>query len=415
MEAYYANGPPGYAVAPVTEEPILSQDASYETDSGSDSEDEDDSLITIPESIYCDVVITVARGHIPEVVTSLVLTVGCILLQICLAQTMAGQLAGDGAQLFGMVNLSDVPTEISRFDGNSLFDIWSSSSTKGDTCDMGVKKKWWACNEFSWSYEAEAAGDMGSYFTETHGQWQGFLFGGIALFLWMGYQVMELKSIMNYAQLLFLPSGAHPQLASEKTRNACWPKSNALAEGKHYVYNKEEGSGSLKSLSLPAKICVVLVMIARLYICVNLTNFGAKFLCYTSSLKDFILNSVALVFVYDIDELFFTVFLSSRKQRRITTLEPPSVSGVARTLHNWLGGTIGEFIGIILTVLVTYFFAATYLVEYANAYSQAYYNMCGDALDEANPFGTFTCRDESFQPDSVLRGPRPPPGGGIGR
>lgn len=245
----------------------------------------------------------------------------------------------------------------------------------------------------------------------------GYLFGGIALLLWMGYQVMELKSIMNYLQLLFLPSGADPASAGN-SRNACWPKENAKAEGKHYTYNREEGSGHLVSLNLPGKIVVVFVTIARLFICYKLTIYGAQFLCYTSSLKDFLLNSVALVFVYDIDELFFTVFLSSRKQRRIATLEPPRVYGLAREVHHFMGGTVGEFVGLALTVFAMWWFGQAYLAPFANAYYEAYYGMCGEVLGmagaAATSFSDYTCHDQDFDQAAVLRGPgggRPLPNG----
>lgn len=412
MAAFAANDSPGdypesYQGMPISEEAALMSGDSNDDDSGSDFGDDDATLavISMPESIYSDIVITFARGHIPEVTSSLILTIICVIVQILLADIMAGQLAGDGAGIFDMVEISGAPDELSQFNGQSMFDMWSRTTTKGNSCDMNIQKKWWACNQLSWSYYADASGEMANYFTTNRfGMYQGYLFGGIALFLWMGYQTMELKSIVNYGQLLFLPSAAN-QLAAGST---------AKEECKHYTFNREEGCGHLRSLNLPGKIVVCLITLARLYICYNLTQFGAQFLCYTSELKDFLLNSVALVFVYDIDDLFFTVFLSARKQRRVTTLEPPKVYGVVRDIHHLMGGTTGEYAGIIITAVMTWICLQEYLVPFTNAYLQAYYGMCGEALGEdfagAESTMEFVCRDQNFNSDDLLR----PPGGNHG-
>merc|ERR1712113_1151936 len=62
-----------------------------------------------------------------------------------------------------------------------------------------------------------------------------------------------------------------------------------------------------------------------------------RFLSYTTDLKDFVLNSVALGFIYDIDEMFYSISVPSRTQAAFNRLKPfkPDVATLASKLSEW--------------------------------------------------------------------------------
>merc|ERR1711907_542590 len=105
--------------------------------------------------------------------------------------------------------------------------------------------------------------------------------------------VQEFRLIFDYAMLLGLPTS---------------PASRCYVKG--------------KLVALPAwvKGAVAVVVLVRLFINVTLGRHGAIFLCYTMNLQDFIMNSLALGFIYTLDEMVYDIFIHKRKKKLLDSI-----------------------------------------------------------------------------------------------
>jgi hypothetical protein len=161
----------------------------------------------------------------------------------------------------------------------------------------------WACLGEDWSFYEQQLNDMREYSASSplSTKWpSGDLFGVVALMLWSLVIIKEFRAIAEYLSLLTLPRG-------EATHAYNWSEENGI---------------ELNSLTIAAKCIVAIVALYRFWISVMLGWKGALFLSFTTNLKDFILNSIALGFIEDLDEMVFVVALDSKKQQVVKVVKP---------------------------------------------------------------------------------------------
>merc|ERR1712039_1038309 len=90
----------------------------------------------------------------------------------------------------------------------------------------------------------------------------------------------------------------------------------------HTEFSAEGQQISMTGIST-RRLCMGLLMaIIRFTIAVILLISGSVFLVHTTDVSDLILNSTALAFVLDIDELFFSMGVPTSMQSFIQTLQP---------------------------------------------------------------------------------------------
>lgn len=361
-------------------------------DEGTDDDEDTDigfsGLIEVEPSVYSDIVITGAHGNIWEVANSVVILTMCILVQLAFAVIMGQCLAEN--------EVADKIDTETQFGSVNLYHEWTKSTTAagGSVCQWGITRSWWVCQAKKWGYEAEKVKQMEEYTADVSifhlnlKMDKGTFFGLVAIFVWLGYMLKEFKSILSYLRLMWLP---------------------CLHDHTHdYTYNRRTGEGHLHGLCIPVKVIVLLTAAARCVICYFLTVNGCKFLSYTEELKDFILNSVALAFVYDLDELFFQIFLSSHKKHRVNTLQPPEFHVIqCSPFISRLFNTLMESVGIVLALLLTWYFSED-LIQFGKEFGgEAYNSICQDALDistasEAAAAGSmFACTGGDTSPNKI--------------
>mmetsp|Transcript_74896 Transcript_74896/g.216535 ORF Transcript_74896/g.216535 Transcript_74896/m.216535 type:complete len:198 (-) Transcript_74896:300-893(-) len=142
-----------------------------------------------------------------------------------------------------------------------------------------------------------------------------------------------------------------------------------------YVYDTGAGIGTLHGLSLVVRGVIVIIAACRLALTCALAYFGMLYLSYTTNLADFILNCVALLFIQDIDELFFRLLLSSDKQKVIRTLDAPTVNVPKVEALQRLSPFFE--LGLVVTMLATVAIFSKVLEDYSEAYiNSAYGEVC---------------------------------------
>lgn len=337
-----------------------------------DDDDEDNYELELGPTVYSDIIITCSRRKTLEIVSSAFILTLNLLIQMSFAVIMGKVLAKN--------EFAEVTKAASEFGDLNLIKEWVSDKnpTGGGHCKYSTLLSWWTCNRRAWSWEAEELDNMNDYTEVVAGTslMQGTFFGMIALFSWMGLQFKEVKEILAYLRLLRLPQ------TSERMPD--------------YTFDKKSG-GRLNSLAVPVKILIVVVAVVRLVICIFLTIYGAQFLINTLKLQDFILNCVALVFVYEFDELFFETFINRHKRRRVKTLQPveiPRGTGSAMLSGNLMVMVI-ELSGIFVCIALTCIFGST-LQTFGQEVKSTLDSVCGAASEmdwnsAAGPDSQFEC------------------------
>jgi len=94
------------------------------------------------------------------------------------------------------------------------------------------------------------------------------------------------------------------------------------------VYNHEEETFELVKISTFPCIIACTIVTIRLVIAVSLLVTGCQMLFFTLSKFDLVLNSVALLFVLELDNMVYWSLSSSIKQAFIKAIDPPTYSSI---------------------------------------------------------------------------------------
>jgi hypothetical protein len=244
----------------------------------------------MPASVYTDIVLTLAaRRNCFAVANSALMVVLTWLCQLAFT-VMVQHVSEDEVK-------EKIP-EMEWMNEDPLSD-WNQVGTNG------TKWRVFACAGEDLSFMESKVDDMKKYSTpliDGYALTYGELFGTLAMFLFAASCFKEFLSIVNQLMLLKLKTNSN-----FKSKDLRW-------SGSH--------EGQLASLHNSCRLVVVVTAIGRLIICGYLLVVGIRFLSHTEALKDFILNSVALVFIFEIDDLIFEVFLPVYKKRQVERIAP---------------------------------------------------------------------------------------------
>lgn len=149
-----------------------------------------------------------------------------------------------------------------------------------------------------WSWEA----DRIETYTEIHGP-QRRLFILCACFVFATCVLKEFASIVNIIATLAIP------LKSQS------------GEGYQYVPGKRRGE--LRSLSVVAKFCVVLVVAVRTTVLYGLLRWGMALVAQPATFKDLLLHCCGLALILKFDEIFLLAFGFEQLQHTVRTLDLP--------------------------------------------------------------------------------------------
>lgn len=190
----------------------------------------------------------------------------------------------------------------------NVFADWRIDEKAGAEYNGVPRLQWanWACIGQDWSWQESKIDDYTKYSASLLGAkgWmmKGWVFGMVAIFLWSANIVSALRGVLSYF-MLALP-------CTKIVRKDQYPKQAVQDELQKLNEHTDRGWWP----QVFVKGTVVFIAIARLVaICVLGFN-GVKFLAFTDNLKDFILNSVALMFVIDIPDILFKAFASNKEK-----------------------------------------------------------------------------------------------------
>ncbi|CAE8639581.1 unnamed protein product [Polarella glacialis] len=318
-------------------------------------------MLFLKEDIYTDVVMCMARRKPLALATSLLVMLLCVTLQFLFVLDMVQIVAVDD-----LTSSTDVITVTGDKSRNvNIFSAWAKEPLPpGGRSEFSANFTMvdWVCSGSSWSWYGDKVTTMDEY----HRPWRGFglasklktgvLFGCLVVFVWGATVIKKLRSALSFAMLITLP------------------RSNG--DVPDYEFDELERVGHLHSLSFQAKAVVILITIIRCVVCGLLLHFGALFLVYTGKLTDFILNTVALAFIFDFETLFFEVFLAHDKQVSIHTLAVPQGKIHRKFASSVIQlGHMTEIVIIIVLAIVVLGYERQYLSVYANVYYEEVYKL----------------------------------------
>eukprot|EP00929_Paragymnodinium_shiwhaense_P025347 TRINITY_DN15352_c0_g1_i1.p1 TRINITY_DN15352_c0_g1~~TRINITY_DN15352_c0_g1_i1.p1 ORF type:complete len:393 (+),score=53.64 TRINITY_DN15352_c0_g1_i1:151-1329(+) len=120
-----------------------------------------------------------------------------------------------------------------------------------------------------------------------------------------------------------------------------------------------------------------LIVLCRVVIMSFLAWEGAKWLCFSETFQDALLNGVALNFIYDLDELIYTACVVSSHKEACENCEVPR-----KDMFPDIGLIALETLAAVIATLIAVVFQTMYLSEFQDMYTFSYCAVCGDVYTE---------------------------------
>jgi len=172
------------------------------------------------------------------------------------------------------------------------------------------------------NYHADKLGDMGDYSSKAHlfgiDMARGLMFGILSIIVWASVVVENARKAVDFFILACLPN-------RRDTTVFTWD-------------------------SLGLQIVIGLIAIFRCGVQLLIAFHGVRFLAWTDNLGDFILNSLALEFLYQIPDKMYNAFASTRTKSWVSAAAGSAAATqmFSRDLPNWtkiFNGAICVFVG----------------------------------------------------------------------
>lgn len=323
-----------------------------------DEEDEDMYEVLMEESLYSDIVVSTLRlekgkmrlgmwlQSLTVLLVFMIVEVGLVFFLVPLIAPGLHKSGIYGKAFYKASNTSPETVNL-YFDYAEGGDGMEKHVPKGmEAFAQPETEAQWACKGDIWSWVETQLSDMKEYASPV-GPFSlgGRVFGTLALGLWSLLIMKEFRAIMEFLCLLML-------------------EDESGLEG--YSYSK--GSYELHSLTCKTRVVLLLVAVYRTVLNVFIGYYGARFLASTETCKDFILNSIALGFIYDLDEMFFSVLLPSKQISAVRNVEPIVLNDTKVPKCFMFVLTHMGFIAIIVTIIFVVLLQKFYLAPFIDLY-----------------------------------------------
>jgi len=231
------------------------------------------------------------------------------------------------------------------------------------------------CKMDRWSFEAETYKTLYEYLQQPMPGW---LLSLVGIALWIFTMTVELRFVIDQMRLvLYLPTCSHADTRS------------FIKVDQHY---------ELVSMGLRGKLVAMILCIPRLIAAVCLTVVGCQFVATTLALEDILLNSMALAFIIEIDELVASVFLPRYTQLLIDKIRPVA-SGTRSPSTARCADMSRCFLAILCTLAAGYYYLVPFVQEVglaSNALCGGYRNFSLHMHGDNEPWIPFMNNDEWF-------------------
>lgn len=250
-----------------------------------------------------------------------------------------------GSFIAPLISLDEYAEKLDVEGEGNLFVRWRNSPLRGAKPVMtlpGETHGDLACSERQWSWEEDVIDDIGKYrrkmtFLMMFPIGSGHFVGIVTLSLWVCTAVAQLRAWGGFLLLAFLP-----EFLTEEAVAA--------------IEESHKAGGAMMDFSRHrAKICIVLVGIGRGMLIADVAYNGVLFLAMSDNLKDFILNSVALAFVFELPQLLYKAFAMTTLMDDLQTIRSHFEDKRVRLkVPNFLVYALGPFcmmIGAVVFIL----------------------------------------------------------------
>jgi len=177
-----------------------------------------------------------------------------------------------------------------------------------------------ACKGAEWSWPESVIDDLRKYqkpMTLLHliPISAGRFFGLISIFIWAGSVAAHFRKLASYSMILLVGEDNVLWLPWREYEEK-WKKELNIGRHRNEIGELVEGEfhsphervqRALAHNAIVAR-CLVAIVALRVFTSGSLAYYGVVFLAHTDNLKDFILNSVALEFVFGLSSLVYSAF-----------------------------------------------------------------------------------------------------------
>jgi len=213
----------------------------------------------------------------------------------------------------------------------------------------------WACRGNDWSWEQDMIDNFQKY--STHSEFafglnfrNGTIFGLCATFLWAASVVKAFRSCAGQASLLLMDEDH----STKKLDFSLW--TNPLC-----------------------KLTLALMVTSRMIVIAGMAYHGVNFLVYTDNLKDFILNSIALGFVFDMPDLLYDALAANNEKSAIEYFSTKEMKVSLPRCLSFMSGVLSAVVSVSILI-----FASRRLIPFAAALEYSgLFNLC--AKDPTDP------------------------------
>jgi ABC-type multidrug transport system fused ATPase/permease subunit len=204
---------------------------------------------------------------------------------------------------------------------------------------VGTEHASLACKESEWSWAESVVDEMGKYLAPaklflvipmTRGQ----MFGVLSMGLWVCLWVIQLRACISSALIICLDDKVLQEVGA-----------NAEDKKQKAIISKMEWNLTTNPW---AKIVIITTFLIRVSLTMCFGYFGMEFLANTQTLRDFILNCVALAFVFEVPDTIYSAFGFIDTQQSIRHLNQAWQDTHAKVL---LKSKLGGFISLASTLL----------------------------------------------------------------
>eukprot|EP00929_Paragymnodinium_shiwhaense_P123915 TRINITY_DN9841_c0_g1_i2.p1 TRINITY_DN9841_c0_g1~~TRINITY_DN9841_c0_g1_i2.p1 ORF type:complete len:786 (+),score=171.57 TRINITY_DN9841_c0_g1_i2:172-2529(+) len=216
------------------------------------------------------------------------------------------------------------------------------------------------CSQSLWSHEQDEYDQMADYLNKPmHGK----VLSGLAMVLWIICVMKEYARVVDMSTAVWsLKTITNDEAGVMKIKNA---------EGDERF--------NVVGISVQSRfLCMFFVVLPRAMIALSLAIWGSQYLAETVDLGDIILNSMALAFVMDIDEMLYNVFATHRLKKASQKWEAIPC-GNRRRLPGDL--YLVDLIRYIMTVLVVVLCIVGFLLPFEDHVKAAEQALCGGDMD----------------------------------
>lgn len=195
---------------------------------------------------------------------------------------------------------------------------------------------------------------------------QGVMFGVLAMMLWSCLLVIQMRAALASLALFNLDD---PAIDKAKHKAKCQKKHrDAHTRMEWNIWKEVEQDEGQEFKNGWAKLVIVSTFFLRTVATAGFGYYGMAFLAYTDNLRDFILNCVALAFVFEIPDIIYRAFSLIETQQELQDLNA-AFSKVDLNMTMGHAVVLGQFFFLLLVGAGPFVYGVHRLMDFSDMYA----------------------------------------------